>query len=297
MRSILAGLRSLTLPWGAGPNTPSIVLGPDVPAELNPDPLGGEVVAAILYRSTNTQRYHFDALSILLGQPYMWRGARNLSALAGDEPVIWWERRRATAIADRAQIEVVAGVSTADAAGLDYRRALLRWRYADLAVGEAGLSPAHTPLSIDGTAAGRGVRAAVASPANSAGIGAVETTVLTLPSTTYYAGQAYELLVGGRYTATIAATYGTWRVRRTSAAGALVSTLGSTYIPSAVSGIPLAERIVITPGGADLTVVLVVTLATSGANLVTHVGSADHPRYVEVRHVGAAADHPHAIPI
>lgn len=34
MRSVLAGLRTLILPWGAGPNSPAVVLGETIPAEL-----------------------------------------------------------------------------------------------------------------------------------------------------------------------------------------------------------------------------------------------------------------------
>jgi hypothetical protein len=34
MRSILAGLRTLILPWGAGPNQPAIVIGPTIPPEV-----------------------------------------------------------------------------------------------------------------------------------------------------------------------------------------------------------------------------------------------------------------------
>lgn len=51
MRSVLAGLRRLVLPWGAGPNAARIVLGPDVPADLTAYYATGSftVISAILF--------------------------------------------------------------------------------------------------------------------------------------------------------------------------------------------------------------------------------------------------------
>lgn len=63
MRSILAGLRTLVLPWGATGTTPRIVIGPDIPPELTAYyAVQGAVQACILFRGASTNSYHYMAL-------------------------------------------------------------------------------------------------------------------------------------------------------------------------------------------------------------------------------------------
>lgn len=66
MRSFLAGLRTLTLPWGASGNQPRIVIGPDIPAELvtwanAQGPPAYTIVACMLWRFSSNQ-YVWDAV-------------------------------------------------------------------------------------------------------------------------------------------------------------------------------------------------------------------------------------------
>ena len=56
MRSALAGLRTLVLPWGASSSTPRIVLGPDIPATLAAIPFA-DISAAILFYFNATEYY------------------------------------------------------------------------------------------------------------------------------------------------------------------------------------------------------------------------------------------------
>jgi hypothetical protein len=63
MRSVLAGLRTLVLPWGAAQSQPAVVIGPDVPAELTTyyAAFGDTVQAAIMLRFSGSA-YLYDAL-------------------------------------------------------------------------------------------------------------------------------------------------------------------------------------------------------------------------------------------
>lgn len=61
MKSVLAGLRNLVLPWGARPGTPRMVEGPDIPTELknfSPD-YTWHAVKIWYFDATN---YYFEAL-------------------------------------------------------------------------------------------------------------------------------------------------------------------------------------------------------------------------------------------
>lgn len=79
MRSILAGLRTLTLPWGAGPGTARLVLGPDLPPPLKTYLFFGQRVAseAIIYYSgtPSNDDYQFEALVELPGTHFVYRGS------------------------------------------------------------------------------------------------------------------------------------------------------------------------------------------------------------------------------
>ncbi len=63
MRSILAGLRTLVLPWGAGPTVPRIILNPDIPPELIAfyAPFG-EVPISCFQEELDSTHYHYDVL-------------------------------------------------------------------------------------------------------------------------------------------------------------------------------------------------------------------------------------------
>lgn len=78
MRSVLAGLRRLIIPWGAPATAPRIVIGQDVPPELAAWYLanrGIPVVAAILYyTAANAYYYDVDLTSTLTTEHSHGRG-------------------------------------------------------------------------------------------------------------------------------------------------------------------------------------------------------------------------------
>jgi hypothetical protein len=63
VRSILAGLRTLVLPWGASGSTPRIVAGPTIPATLTAASADFTWTAAIV-KYFNATDYAFDAIGI-----------------------------------------------------------------------------------------------------------------------------------------------------------------------------------------------------------------------------------------
>jgi len=93
MRSQFAGIRTLTLPWGAPAGTPRIVLGPDVPSELtsyygDPSTAFG-IVAAIVYYSNTVGIYYYEG--VLNGA-----GAKTVRGYVINGVVIEMGRRSAT---------------------------------------------------------------------------------------------------------------------------------------------------------------------------------------------------------
>jgi hypothetical protein len=78
VRSLLAGLRTLVLPWGAGPNDPALIMGPTIPPELaayyltRGGGLAGTVVSVIKFQATPTD-YLYQALvtTTATSAPYM----------------------------------------------------------------------------------------------------------------------------------------------------------------------------------------------------------------------------------
>ncbi len=63
MRSVLAGIRQLVLPFGAAANSPKIILGPDVPPELVAFyATFGEVPVACFIEELDSLHYHYDLL-------------------------------------------------------------------------------------------------------------------------------------------------------------------------------------------------------------------------------------------
>lgn len=138
----------------------------------------------------------------------------------------------------------------------------------------------------------RGLRARVVDPVNSAAIGTAETTVLTLPSTTYYADRAYESRMVGGIQSTAVNMSGNFRVRKTNPSG---QDLGEFFRYSTIAaGTPyqaVGSGRVFTVGPTDVTATIVLTLAGSAVS-VLHRATVDSPRMFEIVDVGARADFP-----
>lgn len=147
---------------------------------------------------------------------------------------------------------------------------------------ESAMADAAAPVAYQG------------SQLNSSAIGTTTTAILSLPSTTYKAGRAYQVHVGGGYimsTTTAQAFFDLWK---TSTAGTQVLQFARTPIPGSTATAHLSMTSIFTVGGADVTAQLVLGTQASAAATVTHAGSALNPRFIMVRDVGPAAAYPSA---
>lgn len=132
--------------------------------------------------------------------------------------------------------------------------------------------------------------AQISETASSAAVGTSETTVLTVPSSTYGAGRCYEIQVRGAYNMSTGSAYPSFLLRKTSSAGAVITDFGPRLPAPGASGlgfrVNLSEYFAV--GGSDVTAALVVTLAASSGT-VTMVGNAQHPRRVLIFDRGPAS--------
>lgn len=132
--------------------------------------------------------------------------------------------------------------------------------------------------------------------ANSAAIGTTETIVLTVPSATYKANTAYEILVeGGFITSAISITFYA-RLRKTTVAGQVI---GDFQRPNEIGANPtLAHNLSLPPkiftvGATAVTASLQFTLqAASGT--VTQVANTQAPRRIDVTERGETSAWPSA---
>jgi hypothetical protein len=147
-----------------------------------------------------------------------------------------------------------------------------------------------TDIFVHGVSQGQGFRDVTAQTTSSAAIGA-EAVVETISNFVWRDGRAYEVLLGGRLTTSVANT-AIFQLRRTNLAGAILSTFGGFTFGAAVAGWPLTQRTVITraAGAGDLTQTVVCTLQAS-AGTATHLAATGRPRFLQINDIGAAADH------
>lgn len=134
----------------------------------------------------------------------------------------------------------------------------------------------------------------IASNLNSAAIGTTTTGILTLPSTTYKAGRAYQVHVGGAFTMSTTTSNALWDLWKTSTAGTQVLSFLRTPVPGVTQSTHLALMSYMAVGAADVTAQLVLAVAASAGATVTHIGSASAPRFVLARDVGPASAYPNA---
>lgn len=125
--------------------------------------------------------------------------------------------------------------------------------------------------------------------ASSAAITA-ETVILTLPSATYKANQAYEVKFEGAYSVTATTNVVSAYLRKTNVAGAIISNFGPRLpqVSLAGSGFLADASVMFQIGGADVTAALCVTLQSSAAS-VTLVANPQRPARVRALPRGAAS--------
>ena len=242
-------IRSLTLPNNAGPNDPAIVIGPDIPPELQAfyTGVGISLIAALIFR-TDANEYDYIALGDEGGIPHLLTGTCDAGTIFH--------------ITD----QVTAGIGVLSVGTIS--------PFAAFQLGGT--------FNIDGVAQGRGLKTQVRSAASSAAVGA-ETVVLTTSVATFKANRVYRATWRGLLTASAAQTT-TARIRKTNVAGQnLGGDWQQTVVAGALSGARTDETY-FRVGGADVVAAICLTLQAS-AGTITQTASATNVRYLTVSDV------------
>lgn len=275
--------RQLTLPEGAEGTDPRIVIGPDVPPELQTIPGDGRhVIAAILWYF-NSLSYHwyglardpFGSLSVVRGISDALNGTFLIDSYSYAPGASTWEIG-----------STLPGV--ADTA-LNINGAALR-------LGDpGGANPNATPWVIDGRSQGRGlICAAPVAIAASAPV-TVETVYLTMPAATFRDQRAYELRYRTHVTGSATPMGCAVRARRTDAAGVAVGEAVARIVNA--GGFHETSHIfkVVNASGADVTRTMVLTLTPINQPVgatVNATNAANRLGEFEAWDVGIAADFP-----
>lgn len=287
MRSFIAALRRLVVPWGATTG-PRVVIATDDPImeSLSQD-------AAIMWYWNDTHAFMASVEqsgSPDFGQFHLFATTAGFALaqfidcdydIAGPTSRISiGQNADQSDIAANNEIDISAPVITIDTDSLELQ----------------GFGPAEgsSDVTLYGISIGRGLRGIDSNIASSGAIGA-EAIVLTLTNQDFFEGRAYEILLGGRLAGSVA-NNGLFQIRLTNLAGAIVGIFGQYPVPAAGVNVALSGRLVFAraAGAGDLTQTLVLTL-TASAGTCTHVGAATAPRSIEVRDIGAEGDYPDSI--
>jgi hypothetical protein len=157
--------------------------------------------------------------------------------------------------------------------------------------------------SVTGTVSMRGIdgmrvrvngTSSVASVGPTPGIAPFELVTLTIPSYTYKAGRAYEIVYSSLYTASVAPNRPTWRVRKGNTVAGTQIRIGGwekAVAASQTTGEFLCKFIV---GGVDVTTDICVTLTGAAGFTATQLAGVGQPTYADVYEVGSAALYPNA---
>lgn len=285
MRSILAGLRTLVLPWGAGPNAPALVLGRDMPPELvaffSPITISG---AAIWRINATTYRYQlsvvgpFGPTTPLVATGWVVAGTVTVQRWEFPDPngnpalnFLLWPNRRSEFQSD---LHIETGIKTP---------------LTDFTIGERNLFVASQP---------RGFRGLGFATTSSAAVGPAETVVLsTSAAVFFFPGRAYRISWGRAMAGSTNGAALLVRARQTNLAGQDLGIM--SRIINNAPGLPFfmtGVGYVVRTASTVLTAVVALTM-TAGAGTVTHVGSATEPRFVLVEDCGSAADYPLGVAI
>lgn len=286
-------LRTLTLPAGAASPTPRIVIGPDVPADLQAyyTAQGTPVVSAIIYYG-DTDAYYYIADCI----PIFGSLISDLVVFGSSYVATIFEGRREYFHAGDLSNTTEFGRYNSGrfAFGDDTRANVPADEY--LRIRASMLLEIFGPWECDGVSVGRGLRNEVRSIAASAAVGA-ETVVLTSGAITWEDGRAYRVSMRG-FTLCSIANAAMYQLRKTNVAGMQLGLIWRGFPqPGAGNDVTAyGETIVGRGAGAgDLaaTAVALTLLATAGT--ATMNAGANFPRWLRIEDVGEVGDYPSAI--
>lgn len=282
MRSVLAGLRRLVIPWGASGSQDRVVLSTDDPVAV----AAGQS-AAILWYWGNQQ-----AFLLSIGKSGV-DGVLKLSSYDATNGLA--QLVKATHILTPYETRLQLGVDTMavlNLFGMTINIAPPSGANKSLNLCSNEADGATDPdLTFYGISAGRGLRSRISDTASSAAIGTTETVVLTVLSRPYRANRCYRVKVGGQASISVTTNTMGWQLRKTNATGQIVGVWSRTPSPSTTGIESMNLEANFTVGAADVTAVMVLTLQAS-AGTATHAGSANRPRKVEIYDCGAASSFP-----
>lgn len=290
MRSILAGLRTLVIPWGASPGSPAIIRGATsvAPPELVAyyAALVETIIGLDVFRLNATQ-YNYVAL-IVDPDPALVTGVGKLGTvveLTRQYTFVGQGRFEFTSgivrIMGASQLDVQSGASVNLLAGSDI----------DVASGAVVRLRSGSDVVYNVTSMGHGLWGRDDDAANGAAIGLVETTTLIISSRVYPAHRAFAAVWRGGMQATAAGNLGV-RVRKTGPAGQQLDVFGWVY--PAAQTLYFTERAVFKTGAAAVTAAIALTLQCGGGGTITHIGAAGDIRYLEVIDIGEDSDYVNA---
>lgn len=290
MRSFLAGLRQLVLPWGAGPGRPRAVYGPDVPAELRAYYAAPfSLVFARVYYSAVTNTYEYEGIldnsnTVVRGW-YFASGGGVIETyrhqINGADHVSHWFGPSGTT----KQIDLIhegAGEFHAQGTG-----GFWFGPGTPIKVGFGGAAPFVRT-------AGRGL-VTHGNISTAVGASAAEQT-LTSVTATFQAGHAYEVQYRATVQGSASPMAALFRARRNNIAGAL---RGEGYHPISTGAGGWStfggDWRIVNRTAADVTDALLLTLtptnAPAGTTLLTPGGTTRMTKF-ELWDIGDAADYP-----
>jgi hypothetical protein len=149
-------------------------------------------------------------------------------------------------------------------------------------------------LSVDGVAQGRGLTAQATATSSSATTTTTEIAVMTLSAVTFKAGRAYRINFNALARASAVTSQISAHVRTVSVAGRnLIDSQGGDYLSAAATNYPWRVTGLVANTGADLTTdVLVTMVRTAGAGTVQMIADAQNPATAWIEDIGLAADFP-----
>lgn len=291
MKSFIAALRSLVLPFGATSGARIVI-----------DGVNGRIT---VYDSTGTQVGTIDGTNgfQISGSDgsYVKTHADGAEAEIEIQPPTSGTATftpgfiRATSTADVPLMEIVGAAPLTPVAGgsgqlnlgadpvANQTAALLLAQ--QINIGDASDGSTIDLLSpfvrIQGNDIGRGLWTYDGDTVASAAVGTTETVILTTPSKTFKAGRAYECRIAGRLVGT-AGNNPVMRVRKTNAAGAVLATIGRTPLITGGEYSGPGQNIVFIVSGADVTATIALTIVSDAATTVQHTGR----RWIAIYDVG-----------
>ncbi len=272
MRSFFAGIRTLVLPFGAGPGTPRGVIGPDVPAALTAAYAAKSLTVtwAIIFESGTIGRYQYIA-QVVNAVGYSRIGLGGVDAGVVSEIV---------------SLGYISGISGLFFGDVD--------NIGGAVLPQIGMTTAGTSdIKWDSATLERGVASFVDAAADTAAIGA-EAVTLTLPAMTFRQGRAYRVVWAGRLNSSAAQVISA-RIRKTNLAGTVLMVGQYQRLAAEQTSEHYEGFIGRANGAGDLTGVTLVQTLAATAGTVTGRGAADTVRWFGVWDCGDVDDYPNAV--